>query len=419
MTAGPETLSDPEPPSSAVGTSRWEWLQLLQVVPRTVGFGRRATRATPGRPVPALRRSPWPLVQAAVDDAFVSVARLRGRAAQSAVDLDAVIAEQHSALAVLERAGIVGDPRVLFPEPPPVVTTRITWRRRPGVRFEHLSFPSVFEPPEGLPREALWRADTGNHVAHAYLLRHDDGPRPWIVALHGAGAGEPLDLLWMGSVRAHRRLGVNVMNVVLPRHGPRSRAASEGSFPGPEVLVNLYGFAQAMSDTRAALGWVRAQRATAIAVHGISLGSYAAALLAGLDSDLDCVIAGTPLVDVVELMRRHLMRYEHGDHELMRVLEDPSTHRLNALVCPLSFPPLPPKSNRVIYAAIADRVATPEQAVSLWKHWETPETLWVHASHIGAVFARTTRDFVEATLRGRGIVAPTEATLAEPSPQRD
>ena len=417
MTAERETLSDSEPPS-AVAASRWEWLQLLQVGPRTVAFGRRARRATPG-PVPPLRRSPVPLLEAAVDDAFISVMRLRGRGAEHAFDPDAVIAEQHSALEVLERAGIAADPRLLFPEPPPVVTSRLTQRRRPGVHFEHLSFPSVFEPPEGLPREARWRADTGNHVAHAYLLRHDDRPRPWIVALHGAGAGEPLDLLWMGSARAHRRLGVNVMNVVLPRHGPRSRAASEDRFPGPEALVNLYGFAQAMSDTRAALGWVRAQRATAIAVHGISLGSYPAALLASLDPDLDCVIAGTPLVDVVELMRHHVMVYEHGDHKLMQVLVDPSTHRLNALVCPLTFPPLAPRSNRFIYAAIADRLATPEQAVALWEHWEAPETLWVHASHIAAVFARTTRKFVEATLRGRGIVAPAGATFTEPSPHRD
>ena len=409
----PVMNSDEQPPTDTEATSRSNrsrsnWLQLLQVGPRTVGFARQAQRTTPGSPVPTLGRSPWPLVQAAVDDMFLSVGRIRGQADARKLDPDAILAEQHEALAAIERAGIEADPRLLFPAPPPVTQTRITDRRRPGVRFEHLSFPSHFVPPEGLPRADRWRADSANHVAHAYLLRDDDRARPWIVAIHGVGAGEPLDLLWMGSVRYHRRLSVNVINVVLPRHGPRSRTPSDDQFPGSDVLVNLYGFAQAMSDIRAALAWARAQGATAIAVHGISLGSYAAALLAGLEADLDCVIAGTPLVDVVELVRSHVMRYEHGEHEVMEVIRDPSTQRLNALICPLAFPPLPPKPNRVIYAAIADRIATPEQAVALWEHWEEPETLWLPAGHIGAVFARKTRDFVEAAMRSRGIVASEE-----------
>ncbi len=411
MTAEPQSRSDSEFSAPSVNTNPWDWLQLAQVLPRTIGFARRASRPAPGSPVPALGRSPLPLAQAAVDDLFVSIAALRGRGAGMS-NPDAVIAEQHAALAVLARAGVERDPRVLFPPPPPLLQSRLTVRRRPGVRFEHLSFPSVFEPPDGLPRAERWRADEGNHIAHAYLLRSDGGPRPWIIALHGAGAGEPVDLLWMGSVRAHRRLGVNVMHVVLPRHGPRSRAASDDRFPGPDVLVNLYGFAQAMSDTRAGLAWARSQGATAIAVHGISLGSYPAALLAGLEPDLDCVIAGTPLVNLVELVRSHAVRFGRTDHELMQVLRDPSTLRLNALMCPLTFPPLPPKSNRFIYAAIADRLTTPEQAVALWEHWDAPETLWLPASHIGAVFARKTRDFVEAALRGRGIVA----TANDPAP---
>jgi hypothetical protein len=319
--------------------------------------------------------------------------------------VDALLAEQHAAIAVLARAGVERDPAALFPAPPPVVHSRLTVRRRVGLRFEHLSFPSTFEPPAGLPRAERWRADEGNHMAHAYLLRNDDRPRPWVVALHGAGAGEPADLWWMGSVGVHRRLGVNVMNVILPRHGPRSRVASDDRFPGLDPLVNLYGFAQAMSDTRAAVAWARTQHATAVAVHGISLGSYAAALLAGFERDLDCVIAGTPVVDFSALIRRHVARYESEDHEVMQLLRDPTTLGLNAMVSPLTFPPLPPTENRFIYAGIADRLATPEQAVALWEHWEAPETLWVHASHLGAVFARESRAFVDAALRARGIVA--------------
>ncbi|MFN8037322.1 MAG: hypothetical protein U0V73_15480 [Acidimicrobiia bacterium] len=402
MTVEAEAGAHLEPPAPSGGTSPGDWLQLLQVVPRTVRFAHRARRPEPGSPVPPLTWRSWPLVQASLDDLFVSIGRLRGAPATRTLDADAVIEEQLAALDVLSRAGVEADPARMYPEPRPVSEHRLTERRRPRLRFEHLSFPSAFEPPEGMPRADRWHADSANHVAHAYLLRHE-GPRPWVVAIHGAGAGEPFDLLWMGSVRAHRRLGVNVLNLVLPRHGPRSRAASDDRFPGPDLLVNLYGFAQAMSDARAAVAWARAQHATAIAVHGISLGSYSAALLAGLEPDLDCVIAGTPLVDVVALVRSHSVGFEEQEQALLQVLEDPSTERINRLVCPLTFPPLTPRSGRVMYAAIADRMAMPEQAVALWEHWEEPETLWLHASHIGAVFARKTRGFVEAALRSRGI----------------
>ena len=128
-------------------------------------------------------------------------------------------------------------------------------------------------------------------------MRHDDRARPWIVAIHGAGAGEPLDLLWMGSVRAHRRLPRQRDERRSAEHGPRSRTPSDYRFPGSDVLVNLYGLAQAMSDIRAAARWTRAQGATAIAVHGISLGSYAAALLAGLEP--------TSIVSLPDTSRRY------------------------------------------------------------------------------------------------------------------
>ena len=85
VTTEPMVKSGKQPSTDTEATSRSKrgrssWLQLLQVGPRTVGLARQAQRTEPGRPVPTLGRSPWPLVQAAVDDMFLSVGRICGQA---------------------------------------------------------------------------------------------------------------------------------------------------------------------------------------------------------------------------------------------------------------------------------------------------------------------------------------------------
>jgi hypothetical protein len=337
-----------------------------------------------------------------VDDAVVTVAHVRGR--DEVHDLDRIDADARAAVDGLTRAGAFTDSSVLFPTPRPVTVVRITRRNRYGRRFEHVSFASEWTPPPGLPRADEWLAVEGAGVAHAFVLRHKE-PRPWIVALHGYGTGEPYDLWWMGSAAAHQHLGVNVMNVILPRHGPRGRVAITDRFPGYDPVVNVYGFAQAISDIRRAITWARAQGDTAIGVYGISLGGYVAALLAGIEPGLAGVVAGIPVVDFGELIGSHTARYQGDDAPIVRAVRSDASVRLNRLVSPLAHAPLVPHDGRFLYAAVGDRMATTSQAVKLWRHWDAPETLWVQGSHIGAPMARRTRRFVFDAFRSRAIVA--------------
>ncbi len=383
------------------------WRELSRVVPRTAVFASKAGRASANRPVPGLRRSPWTLTQVLVDDLVVTVMQLRGR--DAAPDFERHREEQQRAVDVLRGAGAFDDASVLFPTPPAVSQTRLTRRRRYGSRFEHVSFESMWSPPAGLPRAEQWAAEAGNFTSHAYLLRHDGRPRPWVVAIHGYGAGEPYDLWWMGSLAVHRQLHVNVMNVVLPRHGPRGRVASDDRFPGLDALVNLYGFVQAIWDIRRGVSWARAQGATAIGVHGISLGAYTAALLAGVEPEIDCVVAGTPVVDFAQLIARHAARYAE-DPAIVELIRDGAAAELNHLVSPLTYAPLLPRERRFVYAGVGDRMATPEQAVALWRHWEEPKTQWIQGSHIGAALSRRARQFVYDAFRACGVSGVTAST---------
>ena len=337
-----------------------------------------------------------------VDDAVVTVAHVRGR--DEVHDLARIEADARDAVDVLTRAGAFTDASVLFPIPPPVTEVRLTNRNKYGRRFEHVSFASEWMPPPGLPHADDWLAVEGAGVAHAFVLRHKD-PRPWIVALHGYGTGEPYDLWWMGSLAAHKQLGVNVMNVVLPRHGPRGRVAITDRFPGVDPVVNVFGFAQAIWDVRRAITWARQQGDTVIGVHGISLGAYVASLLAGVEPGLACVVAGIPVVDFGQLISRHMARYDGDGDALVRAVRSDDTVSLNRLVSPLAHAPLVPHDGRFMYAAVGDRMATTSQAVALWRHWDAPETLWVQGSHIGAPMVRGTRRFVFDAFRSCGVAA--------------
>ena len=248
-----------------------------------------------------------------------------------------------------------------------------------------------------------WLADEANHRAHAYLVRHDDRPRPWVVVLHGLRQGEPLDLVLMGAVGLARRLGVNVLHPVLPLHGPRSRTTTLERFPSLDPLVNFYGLSQAMWDVRQTLTWARAEGATEIGVHGVSLGGHTAALLASVEPGLACVVAGVPTADLSTMLARHMARFEGDEIVAASGMLAIPARSVNDLVSPLAYTPLLDTSRLFIYAGVGDRVTTPEQAVALWRHWREPAIQWVQRGHIAAPAAHSARQFTERALRSSGV----------------
>ena len=76
-----------------------------------------------------------------------------------------------------------------------------------------------------------------------------------------------------------------------------------------DVMDTVHAGAQAMWDVRRLIAWLRqpGQDAPAVGVIGYSLGGYTAALLAGLESGVDCVISGNPAVDPSGLFWRNAL----------------------------------------------------------------------------------------------------------------
>jgi hypothetical protein len=283
-----------------------------------------------------------------------------------------------------EAEGWLEKPAAYHLTPPSLEAPRLTPARTRGIGYEHLSFESGYEPRAGEPGRERWLAHVANRTAHAWVLRHDGPPRPWLVCIHGYQMGWPLiDLLAFQPEIFHRRLGLNLLVPTLPLHGPRKsgRRSGDGFFSG-DPLDAVHAEAQAMWDLRRLLGWLRDdQGATRIGVMGFSLGGYNTALLASLDEGLACAIAGIPVTDFVRTYYRHLPPLQLSSAERFGLLAS-DLRDLLRVISPLALEPRIPRERRWIFGGVADRLVPADQVRDLWRHWDEPRIAWYPGSHL-------------------------------------
>lgn len=267
-----------------------------------------------------------------------------------------------------------------------------------GLGIRQLSFDSGFEPAPELPGGKNWLSHPNNRRCYANVLEHADGPRPWLVLLHGFAMGTPIDLRVMRAASYHNSLGFNVLAVILPLHGPRRTNQREIGGTGLvslDWMANVHGLTQAVWDVRRCLAWIRERGATSIAIHGMSLGGYTAALVAGLEADLACVVAGVPSATI----HTPLVGAYRRNPRLRRTLDSfdllgDRAARIHRVVTPTAFTCQIGRERRFIYAGTADRLATPNQPYLLWDHWDRPSICWTQRSHMFTMMSADVRRFV-------------------------
>lgn len=380
----------------------------LAAIPRTGRFagktiGRRGAPGYEGPPVPDL--SPALLANVAMDEALLLFAMGPNRFPRRA-DYERVKSELADALALFEERGWLDDPASYHLDPPPLERPQIQTGWAAGRSYERLWWDSGYEPHLDEPGRERWLDYATNHTAGAWVLRHDDGPRPWLVCVHGFGMGYPfMEFPVFDVARLHHELGLNLVGPQLPLHGRRKVTRLSGeAFLSFDMMNSVHGLAQSVWDLRRLLSWVRSQEPVAVGAYGVSLGSYVSSLLACHDDGLDAVIAGIPVSDFPALFQSHSpmhIRLRAFEHDIL----GGSAERVHRVVSPLELPPRVPRQGRFIYAGLGDRMSHPRQAWNLWRHWEEPPIVWYPGSHIGFVWSRTVRDFVPSALRRAGLTA--------------
>lgn len=315
--------------------------------------------------------------------------------------------ELDEALDLFADAGWLADPRLYHQDPPPLLRPRVSVAGWLPTRFEWLRFPSEYAPHQGEPGRGRWLGYEANRTAHAWVLRHDDGPRPWLVCVNGYRTGSAVvDLMAFDALRLHRTLGLNLLFPVSPLHGPRRAAGRSGDrvmFAGAMNLIHT--ITQAVWDTRRMLTWLRrTQDAPTVGVMGFSLGGYITALLASLEADFDGVMLGVPESDLVRNIRRQVDPLLPPYYEQWG-LSWSALDRVTRVVSPHALEPLVPRERRAIFAGLVDRWVRPGNVHRLWQHWDEPDICWYSGSHLSFPMERDVRRFVEEHFDRWGLLA--------------
>ncbi len=358
-----------------------------------------------GEEVPEPSRSARSSAQVAIDEALL--AELVHRVGVvDATKVSDQARELLDAREMFDAQGWLDDPvrYHLTPQAPEAVS--IQDRRMGKLHFEHLSFESEYEPHADEPGRDRWLGYRRNRTSHAWVVRKEGPDRPWLVCVHGYVMGLPR--FDFGVFRPDvylETLGLNMILPTLPLHGPRAEGWRSGDgFFGADVLDTIHAEAQAMWDLRRMVRWARTQTEQPIGVYGVSLGGYNASLLATLEDDLACVVAGIPVSDLSRIV------FRHAPTPMLRTvqaagMDEDEMRRVQRVISPLAMAPRVPREHRHIYAGVGDRIVPPDHPRDLWAHWEKPEITWYQGGHCTFLAYPDVRRHVKRAFKEAGLTS--------------
>ncbi|HEY9264939.1 MAG TPA: alpha/beta hydrolase [Mycobacterium sp.] len=275
-------------------------------------------------------------------------------------------------------------------EPDPLQVSSLRKRRFGRQTYEQLRFDHDPRLPESLTREGFG----GPATAVVHLCRQGDDRRPWLVWVHGAGQGQPIDLMFSRARRIQEELGFNVALPVQPGCGVRRGQWPE--YPNMDPLANVAGMMRVVSEVRAVVRWLRPQ-AGAIAVSGVSMGSPVAGLVSHLEP-VDAVAVYTPIFGLNAMIATHLGRWGPSVRDTIELLRSDTVEQVMSVVDYQRVEPSAPPERRLIVGAWHDQMARREPALALHERWGG-QLYWHRGSHVGHLFAGGVQATSERFLR--------------------
>jgi pimeloyl-ACP methyl ester carboxylesterase len=282
------------------------------------------------------------------------------------------------------------DPELAFPTPTdaPRISSRpanpiAEWMAKGQVH--NIRFNSSFEAVNPALRDQC-SGYLRNNVVRAQHWRHDDGPHPTLCVIHGFMGSAYLFNGLFFALPWFYRSGYDVLLYTLPFHGARAEKGSP--FSGYGYFAHGFaGFAEAMAqavhDFRSLIDYLEFTGVDRVALTGMSLGGYTAALIACADDRIQAVIPNVPVVTPDKTVDEWFpANYVVRLRDLIAGTDDDLVRAATMYPSPLNYPPLVPKDRRLIIAGLGDRLAPPEQAEELWEHWDRCAFHWFPGNHV-------------------------------------
>jgi alpha-beta hydrolase superfamily lysophospholipase len=247
-----------------------------------------------------------------------------------------------------------------------------------GGEIVDLKWASAFEPRWPALRDD-YLSYAPNRNAYARVFRHAE-PRPVLFCIHGYRGGHLFIEERAFAVRWLYKIGLDVVLFDLPFHGRRARApgARRGGpdapvWPSVNVGRTNEGFAHAIYDLRALIAYLRARDPSRpIAVAGMSLGGYTTSLLATVEP----LAFAAPIIPVASFPDL-LWAHGEGRPERARAERDGITVEMlreaMAVHTPLLRAPKTPPERVLVISADGDRIAPPDHAARLARHFGAEE----------------------------------------------
>ena len=363
----------------SLGLTRDVARELGMVVPRTVAGLNESTGWAPATP-----RGVRQFGEVMLDELVLSGFSLLGGTPKAIRSPDAcsAAAEELSALGI--------DRAHADPEPLQVQTTQR--RRIAGLAYERLTFEHDPALPKTLAAEGLG----GPARAVVHLCRHTDGPRPWLVWVHGAGQGGAEDLLLTRIGRIHHAAGVQRRDAGAAR--PRLPASRMAGLPGHGSAGQRRGHdARGVGGTsRRQMGPAASQRRCGVRDFDGHPGGRAGVAPGAARSTRLALY--TPILGLNAMIARHLGRWGSSRDVFRELLGSPVVSQLTSVIDPLAVDPAPPPQRRLIVGAWHDRMAMREPTTALQDRWGG-QLYWYDGSHVGHIFSRRVQRVTERFLR--------------------
>lgn len=196
---------------------------------------------------------------------------------------------------------------ILYQEParPRVETTQMrTHYGSDGAVFD-LQWPSGYTPIHRRYDAALEQCPE-TRTCHARWFAHTD-VAPVMICLHGWGAGEYFSEQLAFPVRwMFEHCGLDIILMNMPFHARRkAKQGRTPSFPGPDPMRSVEGFAQTVHDVRTLVSILLSRGVPWVGVMGMSLGGYTSALLATAEPRLACAVPLMPFASLPDLIWQH------------------------------------------------------------------------------------------------------------------